>query len=91
MVKVIFDSIGKRAVAYDEDQEVGESTLSPSEKLWIIDHTFVDPAYKGQSIGQKMILAIVLEARALNKKIMPLCPFAASEFRKNPSYEDVLN
>ncbi|HJO49629.1 MAG TPA: N-acetyltransferase [Sulfitobacter pontiacus] len=29
--------------------------------------------------------------REQSKKIVPLCPFAASEFRKHPEWADVLN
>ncbi|WP_327565314.1 GNAT family N-acetyltransferase [Sulfitobacter pontiacus] len=31
------------------------------------------------------------DMREQSKKIVPLCPFAASEFRKHPEWADVLN
>tara|TARA_X000000950_G_scaffold256937_1_gene322832 strand:- start:460 stop:579 length:120 start_codon:yes stop_codon:yes gene_type:complete len=38
-----------------------------------------------------LIEQIVADMREQSKKIVPLCPFAASEFRKHPEWADVLN
>lgn len=56
----------------------------------IIDHTEVDPAFKGRGVGNQMVMAAVEYARQENIKIMPLCPFAKSVFDKTPSIQDVL-
>lgn len=89
MVKVVFEEENHRAAAYDGDVEVGESTFSPSAKLWIIDHTFTEEAYAGQGIAKQMVKTIVEEARKRGMKILPLCPFAKREFSLNDSYKDV--
>jgi predicted GNAT family acetyltransferase len=56
----------------------------------IIDHTNVDDALRGTGAGRKLVEAAVLWARAENKRILPLCPFAKSVFDKTPAYADVL-
>lgn len=56
----------------------------------IIDHTEVNPLYKGQGIGQKLLMKTVEFAREKHLKIMPLCPFAKSVFDKDDSIGDVL-
>lgn len=56
----------------------------------IIDHTEVSPSYKGQGIGQKLLMKTVEFAREHHLKIMPLCPFAKSVFDKDPTLGDVL-
>jgi predicted GNAT family acetyltransferase len=56
----------------------------------IIDHTTVDDALRGTGAGGKLVEAAVLWARAENRKILPLCPFAKSVFDKTPAYADVL-
>lgn len=56
----------------------------------IIDHTDVNPEFKGQGVGNKMVIAAVNFARAKNIKIIPLCPFAKSVFDKNTEIRDVL-
>ena len=45
-------------------------------KRMIIDHTFVDPAYRGQGLAEKLVPKGVEKARAEKKTIIPLCPFA---------------
>lgn len=57
----------------------------------IIDHTEVNPILKGKGIGYNLIDAAVNFVRESNLKIIPLCPFAASVFRKKKEYSDTLN
>lgn len=90
MIEIAFEMENKRVAAYDDSTFIGEVTFSHSPTLWIADHTEVNPAYKGQKIGNQMVQKLVEEARKNGMKIMPLCPFAAAEFKKNPSYSDVL-
>jgi len=90
MIQFVMELENKRVVAYDHQKVIGEVTFSPSPTLWIADHTEVDPSYKGQRIGNQMVQKLVEEARKEGVKILPLCPFAAAEFKKNPSYGDVL-
>ncbi|HLP13892.1 MAG TPA: GNAT family N-acetyltransferase [Flavobacteriales bacterium] len=56
----------------------------------IIDHTEVDPVYKGQNIGKQLVMAAVEMARIQKIKIMPLCPFAKSVFDRTAELKDVL-
>ncbi|MGV3590027.1 MAG: GNAT family N-acetyltransferase [Adhaeribacter sp.] len=56
----------------------------------IIEHTEVNPAFKGQGVGQEMLLSAVKYARENHIKILPLCPFARSVFEKNEELQDVL-
>lgn len=77
--------------AVDTATEAGRMTYSHAgtDKI-IIDHTEVNPEYKGQSVGNQMVLAAVEYARKNNLKIIPLCPFAKSVFEKNKDIHDVL-
>lgn len=56
----------------------------------IIDHTFVDEAFKGQGLGYQLLEVAVKYARDSHFKILPLCPFAKAAFTKRPEYQDVL-
>ena len=79
------------ALYNDENQEIGEMTWSDAgESMMIIDHTFVDPTYRGQKLAEKLVLAGVEKARKEHKKIIPLCPFAKKEFEEKSEYADVL-
>ena len=56
----------------------------------IIDHTEVDASRKGEGIGKDLVKAGVDFARQNNLKIIPLCPFAKTEFEKHAEFADVL-
>ncbi|MBO0430663.1 GNAT family N-acetyltransferase [Enterococcus sp. DIV0660C] len=79
------------ALYNDEQQEIGEMTWSDAgPDIMIIDHTFVEPAYRGQKLAEKLVNSGVELARREGKKIIPLCPFAKKEFDTKPEYGDVL-
>ena len=58
--------------------------------LIIIDHTDVHPSLSGQGVGRALLDALVAWARTTNTKVMPLCPYAAAQFKKDVSIQDVL-
>jgi hypothetical protein len=79
------------SLAKENDKQVGSMTYSiAGPELIIIDHTDVDPAYNGKGVGKQLLYKIVEMARQKNIKIIPLCPFAASMFRKKEEIRDVL-
>jgi len=60
------------------------------ERQIIIDHTAVPDAFRGQGAGLRLVTRAVEDARAAGKTIIPLCPFAASQFQRHPEWSDVL-
>jgi predicted GNAT family acetyltransferase len=56
----------------------------------IVDHTFVSDRLRGQGVGQELVRKVVQFARKDGIKIMPLCPFAKSQFDQHKDYDDVL-
>jgi len=60
------------------------------EKQIIIDHTGVPDVFRGQGAGLKLVERAVKDARAAGRAVIPLCPFAASQFRRHPEWADVL-
>jgi predicted GNAT family acetyltransferase len=56
----------------------------------IIDHTSVPDALRGRRLGEILVRHAVEDARANGKMIIPLCPFAKSQFDKHPEWSDVL-
>lgn len=77
--------------AVSDGKEAGLMTYSwaGTDKI-IIDHTEVNPEFKGQNVGKNMVMEAVAFARNKHIKIMPLCPFAKSVFDKNTDIHDVL-
>lgn len=74
------------------DGEVAEMTFSrASAKLIIIDHTGVPESLRGQGIGERLVARAVADARSEGFKIVPLCTFAAAQFRRHEDFRDVLS
>lgn len=71
--------------------EIAEMTFTKvGERQLIIDHTEVPDAFRGQGVGVRLVERAIADARAAGKKIIPLCPFAAAQFRRHPEWRDVL-
>ncbi len=87
------DDDGKHGQFYID---VNCKTLAKMTYTWagpdkfIIDHTEVDDELRGKGAGKQMVMKSVKFARANSKKILPLCPFANSVFKKVPEIRDVL-
>jgi predicted GNAT family acetyltransferase len=76
---------------YDADGDRAEMTFSKAgESLVIIDHTEVPDAFRGKGVGQALVTRAVADFRAAGKKVLPLCPFAAAQFRRHPEWADLL-
>jgi predicted GNAT family acetyltransferase len=71
------------------EAEMTYSRASPT--LIIIDHTAVPDALRGRGVGQALVRRAVEDARREQFRIMPLCPFAKSQFDRHPDWADVLH
>ena len=80
----------QRVAAYKNDEEVGEMTFKDVGDYYIIDHTGVSNSVQGEGVGKNLVFTLVEHARSKGMKILPLCPFAKAEFKKNEAYHDVL-
>lgn len=79
------------AMAREDNKKAGVMTYSiAGENHIIIDHTEVEPEFKGKSVGKQLLYKIVEMAREKNIKITPLCPFANAMFKKFDDIQDVL-
>lgn len=85
------DSGSKGRYVFRSGGAVAEMTFSKvGTGMIIIDHTEVPDAFRGQGIGVKLVTRAVEDPRASGTKIIPLCPFAAAQFRRHPEWADVL-
>lgn len=77
--------------AVEDGREAGLMTYTwAGSTKFIIDHTEVNPDFKGKGIGLQLLMKAVAYAREKHLKIMPLCPFAKSVFDKNADLGDLL-
>jgi predicted GNAT family acetyltransferase len=83
-------SKGRYVIAGPDGAEAEMTFTRVGEHQLIIDHTGVPEAFRGQGVGQRLVTRAVEDARACGRKIIPLCPFAAAQFRRHPEWADVL-
>lgn len=89
---ITHESSGHRgAFVWNEaGKHLAELTYTVAGSRVILDHTQVDDALKGRGAGRQLVQAAVEWARAENRRLLPLCPFARSVFAKTPEFADVL-
>lgn len=62
---------------------------SPDNKM-IIEHTEVDDSLSGKGVGLQLVTTAVEYARTHQMKIVALCSFARSVFKRKPEWSDLL-
>ena len=83
-------SSGGRWVANLDGHEAEKTYSRASASLIIIDHTGVPDALRGRGVGPVLVRRAVEDARREGFRILPLCPFAKSQFERHPEWQDVL-
>jgi uncharacterized protein len=88
---VLEDAGSKGRYVLQKDGAEAELTFTRvGARQLIIDHTGVPDAFRGQGAGLRLVERAVADARAAGLTIIPLCPFAAAQFRRHPEWADVL-
>ena len=62
----------------------GYVSWSRQNDAMIIEHTFVDPAYRGQGLARRLMEEAVKKAKGEGSHIVPICSYAKSYLEKNP-------
>ena len=74
-----------------DNRKVAKMTYTmPSPDKMIIEHTEVSDELRGKNVGYQLVHTAVEYARIKGIKIVPLCPYANSVFKKKPEFADVL-
>lgn len=65
-----------RAVAYNQEIEIGECVFEVVADTWIIIHTGVDDTYRGKGIAKELVKCVRKNAVHYNKKLTAECSYA---------------
>ena len=76
-MNIVFEKERSRSAAYDGASCIGYAVIEERGGRWVIPHTEVDPAYRGQDIARRLIEEIIAAARREGRKIVPVCSYAA--------------
>jgi predicted GNAT family acetyltransferase len=63
-------------------------SLAGKERM-IIDRTFVPPEDRGRDIALRLVERAVADARSRGLKIVPLCSYVASQFKRRKDWADI--
>ncbi len=85
------DTKGRYDVSAPEGGKAFMTYSRAGDTLMIIDHTEVPETLRGKGYGVALVKRAVEDARAKALKIVPLCPFAAAQFRRHSEWHDVLS
>ena len=79
------------ALLGEDNQLLAEVTFPEIDKNTVnIDHTFVDPALRGQNMADKLMHAVAEQLSAEDKKAVLTCSYAVKWFGKHPEYEKIV-
>ncbi len=76
MIEIRMEETRNRSAAYDGEKEVGCCEFEPRAGEWHIYHTETDPAYGGQGIARRLVLAVAESAKGEALKLSSSCSYA---------------
>lgn len=90
-IRLKLNEAGRGAFYLDENQErLAEMEISVSKGTLTVYHTEVAEKLKGKGVAGDLLKAMVSYAREKNLKVIPLCPYVYSRFKKDPeAYADI--
>lgn len=83
MVNIKFIRKENRAVAYDNDIEIGECEFKELKDTWNIIHTVVDSKYQGQGIAKILVKCVIENSEKCNKNLTAECSYAKKILETN--------
>ena len=72
-----------------DGRHIAELTYRMAGTDAMIDHTWVEPALRGQGDARRLVRAIVDWARHEHLKLVPACSYVRAVFAQTPEYADV--
>jgi uncharacterized protein len=81
----------ERFEARDDAGEVaGFVTYQVTGSIIAYTHTEVSPAFEGQGVGSQIARAVMDDARARGRSVVPICPFLLKWLEKHHEYDDIV-
>ncbi len=87
---VIDNSTGSR-FELNEAGEIAFANYRLTGHVLTIPYVETPPALRGKGTAGRLLEGVVAHARARKLKIVPVCGYAVSWFRRHPEHDDVLS
>jgi hypothetical protein len=83
--------INKFYIGESDTNNVARATwVNGGENIIVLNHTYVDPSMRGQSLASILVNKVVEMAREEGLKIVPTCSYAVVKLTRSDDYKDVL-
>jgi predicted GNAT family acetyltransferase len=81
----------ERFEARDDAGEVaGFMTYQVTGGIVAYTHTEVLPAFEGRGVGSQIARAVMEDAKARGRSVVPLCPFLSKWLEKHHDFDDIV-
>lgn len=90
MVVVENANAGRFELHVDGDIVSVADYSAPEDEVVTISHVTTDPDLRGNGFATALMDGVLDQLRASDRKIVPVCPFAARHVRDNPQHQDLL-
>ncbi|SCL33954.1 hypothetical protein GA0070624_4865 [Micromonospora rhizosphaerae] len=68
----------------------GVVTYQLTGNIIVYTHTEVDAEFEGKGVGSALARAVMDDARAKGRTVVPICPFLSEWLGKHPEYEKIV-
>ena len=74
----------ERYELYVGDEFAGQIAYAARNGSVTLIHTEIDPAFKGQGLGDKIVSAALADLEQRGLRMIPVCPFVRSYLERHP-------
>lgn len=92
-IELKLNANGRGAFIIEENNErIAEMDIGIASSNLTVYHTEVSDKLQGQGIAAKLLSTMVAYAREHQLKVIPLCPYVLTQFKRHPDqYKDIWN
>lgn len=80
---------GRYVHVFDDGSEA-ELNFQQHGDLMIINHVGVPIQHRNHGLAAKLVERAIEDAKQKKLKVQPVCPYAATQFRRHPEWADLL-
>jgi len=86
----VVDNSARSRFELVEEGEMSFANYRLADGVMTIPYVEAAPALRGKGSAGRLMEGVVAEVRARGLKIVPVCGYAVSWFRRHPEHEDLL-
>lgn len=89
--KLTTEKTGRYVARVDGVEDEAELTFTIRGLALIsADHTFAPASMRGTGAAMALVERMIADARANRSKVIPICPYVLSQYKKHPEWRDVM-